>query len=56
MRQMMHGFGDEKVPLEESVDLMEQMVVEFIAQMVGTHFPLFFLVLLSHRSLCCLCV
>ena len=31
---MMYGFGDEQVPFTESVDLLEDLVVEYITEMV----------------------
>lgn len=34
---MMYGFGDDQNPYTESVDLLEDLVIEFITQMVGTH-------------------
>jgi len=30
---MMYGFGDEQVPFTESVDLLEDLVVEYITEM-----------------------
>eukprot|EP00455_Lapot_gusevi_P024205 TRINITY_DN2512_c0_g6_i1.p1 TRINITY_DN2512_c0_g6~~TRINITY_DN2512_c0_g6_i1.p1 ORF type:complete len:148 (-),score=28.61 TRINITY_DN2512_c0_g6_i1:154-534(-) len=33
LRPMMYGFGDEVCPLDESVDLMEDLAIEFIADM-----------------------
>jgi len=30
----MYGFGDEQVPFTESVDLLEDLVVEYITEMV----------------------
>ena len=32
----MFGFGDDKNPYTESVDLLEDMVVEYISEMVST--------------------
>ena len=32
---MMYGFGDDQNPYTESVDLLEDIVVEFITQMVS---------------------
>ena len=34
VRCMMYGFGDEQVPFTESVDLLEDLVVEYITEMV----------------------
>ena len=34
---MMYGFGDDQNPYTESVDLLEDLVIEFITQMVGIH-------------------
>lgn len=33
---MMYGFGDDQNPYTESVDLLEDLVIEFITQMVGS--------------------
>ncbi|KAM7429515.1 Transcription initiation factorTFIID subunit 13 [Porites harrisoni] len=33
LRCMMYGFGDEQVPFTESVDLLEDLVVEYITEM-----------------------
>lgn len=33
LRTMMYGFGDKEEPLEESVDLLEEMVVDYIIEM-----------------------
>lgn len=30
---MMHGFGDDPVPYNETVDIMEDLVIEFIVEM-----------------------
>ena len=35
---MMYGFGDEQVPFTESVDLLEDLVVEYITEMVRSLF------------------
>ena len=35
LRCMMYGFGDDQNPYTESVDMLEDIVVEFITQMVG---------------------
>lgn len=32
----MYGFGDDQVPFTESVDLLEDLVVEYITEMVRT--------------------
>ena len=32
----MYGFGDDQVPFTESVDLLEDVVVEYITEMVIT--------------------
>ena len=32
---MMFGFGDEEVPYTESVDLLEDLVIEYITEMVS---------------------
>ena len=32
---MMFGFGDDQAPFTESVDLLEDLVVEYISEMVG---------------------
>ena len=34
---MMFGFGDDQVPFTESVDLLEDLVVEYITEMVRKH-------------------
>jgi hypothetical protein len=31
---MMYGFGDDQNPYSESVDMMEDLVIEFITEMV----------------------
>lgn len=31
---MLYGFGDDKNPYAESVDLMEDLVIDFITEMV----------------------
>lgn len=33
---MMYGFGDDQNPYTESVDLLEDLVIEFITEMVCT--------------------
>lgn len=33
---MMYGFGDDQNPYTESVDLLEDLVLEFITQMVSS--------------------
>ena len=33
LKYMMYGFGDDSAPYEETVDLMEDLVVEFISEM-----------------------
>ena len=35
LRCMMYGFGDDQNPYTESVDLLEDLVIEFITQMVS---------------------
>ena len=35
---MMYGFGDDQVPFTESVDLLEDLVVEYITEMVRSVF------------------
>jgi len=37
---MMYGFGDEQVPFTESVDLLEDLVVEYIPEMVRRGHPI----------------
>ena len=37
---MMYGFGDEQVPFTESVDLLEDLVVEYITEMVRRGRPI----------------
>lgn len=32
---MMYGFGDDQNPYTESVDILEDLVIEFITEMVG---------------------
>lgn len=32
---MMYGFGDDQNPYTESVDLIEDLVIEYISEMVG---------------------
>lgn len=38
VRCMMFGFGDDQVPFTESVDLLEDLVVEYITEMVRTQY------------------
>lgn len=33
LRYMMHGFGDDPMPYNETVDIMEDLVIEFIVEM-----------------------
>ena len=33
LRYMMHGFGDDPHPYNETVDMVEDLVVEFITEM-----------------------
>ena len=35
---MMFGFGDDQVPFTESVDLLEDLVVEYITEVVTCNF------------------
>lgn len=35
VRCMMYGFGDDQNPYTESVDILEDLVIEFITEMVG---------------------
>ena len=35
---MMFGFGDDKNPYTESVDLLEDLVIEYISEMVRNSF------------------
>ena len=35
VRCMMYGFGDDQAPFTESVDLLEDLVVEYISEMVS---------------------
>jgi hypothetical protein len=34
VKSMMYGFGDEETPYQESVELLEDLVVHFIQNMV----------------------
>jgi len=34
VRCMMYGFGDDQNPYSESVDLLEDLVIEYISEMV----------------------
>ena len=43
LRCMMYGFGDDQNPYTESVDLLEDLVLEFITQMVNHGFGSFHL-------------
>lgn len=36
---MMYGFGDDENPYTESVDILEDLVIEFITEMVKLLFP-----------------
>uniref|UniRef100_A0A8C3F625 Transcription initiation factor TFIID subunit 13 n=2 Tax=Durocryptodira TaxID=1579337 RepID=A0A8C3F625_CHRPI len=36
VRCMMYGFGDDQNPYTESVDILEDLVIEFITEMVGS--------------------
>jgi len=39
VRCMMYGFGDDQCPYTESVDFLEDLVIEYITEMVcGTKF------------------
>lgn len=33
----MYGFGDDQNPYTESVDILEDLVIEFITEMVGSY-------------------
>lgn len=44
---MMFGFGDDQNPYTESVDLLEDLVIEYITDMVGISFPF------ANFFLCC---
>lgn len=35
VRCMMYGFGDDQCPYTESVDFLEDLVIEYITEMVG---------------------
>lgn len=35
VRCMMYGFGDDQNPYTESVDILEDLVIEFITEMVS---------------------
>lgn len=37
LRCMMYGFGDDQNPYTESVDMLEDIVIEFITQMVSVY-------------------
>ncbi len=45
VRCMMYGFGDDQNPYTESVELMEDLVIEYITEMVSRYknFLFFFL-------------
>ena len=32
---MMYGFGDDRNPYTESVDILEDLVIEYLTEMVG---------------------
>jgi transcription initiation factor TFIID subunit 13 len=38
LRCMMYGFGDDQNPYTESVDLLEDLVIEFITEVVSLYF------------------
>ena len=38
LRCMMYGFGDDQNPYTESVDILEDLVIEFITEMVRLFF------------------
>ena len=38
LRCMMFGFGDDQNPYTESVDLLEDLVIEYITEMASTYF------------------
>lgn len=38
VRCMMYGFGDDQNPYTESVDILEDLVIEFITEMVRFFF------------------
>lgn len=46
LRCMMYGFGDDQNPYTESVDFLEDLVIEFITDMVFSSFLFFFLFLI----------
>ena len=37
VRCMMYGFGDDQNPYSESVDMLEDLVIEFITEMVNCY-------------------
>ncbi len=37
VRCMMYGFGDDQNPYSESVDILEDLVIEFITEMVSIY-------------------
>ena len=47
VRCMMYGFGDDQNPYTESADILEDLVIEFITEMVR----LFFLIGLTETNL-----
>jgi len=40
LRCMMYGFGDDQNPYTESVDFLEDLVIEYITEMVSLQFTL----------------
>lgn len=43
LRCLMYGFGDDQNPYTESVELLEDLVIEFITDMVSLIFGLVFI-------------
>ena len=37
---MMYGFGDDQAPFTESVDLLEDLVIDYISEMVSSPYRL----------------
>lgn len=55
---MMYGFGDDENPYTESVDILEDLVIDFITDMVCIclHFLSFFLVYIIFGLHCILII
>jgi hypothetical protein len=49
---MMYGFGDDRNPYTESVELLDDLVIEYITEMVGIYYGVLALHISSHMLYC----